>query len=57
MDGMGAVALLLHVAEQHDTNGRHRCSSTAEILRLAQQHDSNGGNRCSSTATACSRAA
>ncbi|KAE9027630.1 hypothetical protein PR003_g10830 [Phytophthora rubi] len=51
MDGIGAVALLLHIAEQHDT------SSTAETLRLAQQHDSNGGNRCSSTSTACSRAA
>ncbi|KAE8988504.1 hypothetical protein PR003_g22417 [Phytophthora rubi] len=51
MDGIGAVALLLHVAEQHDTNGRHRCSSTAVTLRLAEQHDSNGGNRCSSTAT------
>ncbi|KAE9262343.1 hypothetical protein PF008_g32626 [Phytophthora fragariae] len=25
MGGIGAVALLLPVAEQHDNNGRHRC--------------------------------
>ncbi|KAE8877622.1 hypothetical protein PF005_g15544 [Phytophthora fragariae] len=52
MEAIGAVALLLHAAEQHDSNGRHRCSST-----VAEQHGSNGRHRCSSTATTDSRAA
>ncbi|KAE9289526.1 hypothetical protein PF008_g25863 [Phytophthora fragariae] len=48
-----ALLLLIPVAEQHHSDGRHRCSSTA--TSKAAQHDSNGRHRCSSTAT--SRAA